>query len=216
MVGYLDNDLLVPSVDTLLFIGEDTSEETRMWRFQFPERDADGKPSGTELLLPDDQLYQVVDLPGLQRILGEVATLHPLKALADPSARASPKTPTLNSLVPEIQKFLSGPPSGSVTITIKFTDDGFSLSRGNDGGVEAHFFTHPRLDAAEEEKVLALFMSMGIHPQVDYLADKGRTRVLQFTMPRNMESIVEICRILLTDVYAMRSDDTLVYARHNG
>jgi hypothetical protein len=213
MVGYCDSDLLVPSIDTLIFVGEDASEDPRVWRFQWPERHADGKPSGDEFLLSDDQLYQVVDLQGLQRLLREIATLHPFKPLRALSPRASPNARALDTLAIEIEKFLADQTCRSMTITIKFTDDGFSLSRRTDGVIEADFFTHPRLDVTEEEKVLALFMAVGIHQHVDYLADKGRTRVLHFTMPQHVQSIIELSRNLLIEVYAMRSDDSLAYSR---
>ena len=54
----------------------------------------------------------------------------------------------------------------------------------------------------------------GAKAQVDYLADKGRTRILEFPLPADAASIARICGDLLTGVYAMRADDLLRYTWH--
>ena len=46
---------------------------------------------------------------------------------------------------------------------------------------------------------------------VDYFCDRGRTRVLQFQMPQERYSIVELCRRVLTEVYSVRRGDVLDY-----
>jgi hypothetical protein len=73
---------------------------------------------------------------------------------------------------------------------------------------------HPLLDPAEEEKIIAFFGARGAKARVDYLADKGRTRILEFPLPADAASIARICGDLLTGVYAMRADDLLRYTWH--
>ena len=73
---------------------------------------------------------------------------------------------------------------------------------------------HPLLDPAEEQKIIAFFGARGAKAQVDYLADKGRTRILEFPLPADAASIARICGGLLTGAYAMRADDLLRYTWH--
>ena len=98
----------------------------------------------------------------------------------------------------------------SVTMTTRFTDDGLSLGR-REGGYEMGFFAHPRRDPHAASKILTLFAGMGVEPHVDYLSDRGRTRVLKVSIPSEQESIVRLCRRVLADVYSMRRGDVLEY-----
>jgi hypothetical protein len=95
-----------------------------------------------------------------------------------------------------------------VTMTIRFTDDALSVGR-RDGGFEMVFYTHPRLDISEEQRVLHLFDERGQAPIVDYLADRGWTRILHFDLPADAATIVARCRRVLLEVYAMRKGDLL-------
>ena len=60
-----------------------------------------------------------------------------------------------------MSRFLDDPEFVSVTITIRFTDDGLSLAR-RDVGYDMGFFTHPRRDPAEDDTILSLFGSIGV------------------------------------------------------
>ena len=88
-------------------------------------------------------------------------------------------------------------------MTIRFTDDGLSLGR-REGGYEMGFFAHPRHDPNEASRSLALFEGIGVQPHGDYLCDRGRTRVLEFSIPSEPESIVQLCKRVLAQVYSMR------------
>jgi hypothetical protein len=95
-------------------------------------------------------------------------------------------------------------------MTIRFTDDGLSLGR-RESGYEMGFFPHPRRCPDEAGKLLSLFAGIGVQPHVDYLCDRGRTRVLEFSIPNEQESIVHLCRRVLAEVYSMRRGDVLDY-----
>jgi hypothetical protein len=69
----------------------------------------------------------------------------------------------------------------------------------------------PRRDPNEDRKILSLFGSVGVQPAVDYLCNGGRTRVLTFPVVSERDSIVDLCRRVLTAVYAMRRGDLLDY-----
>lgn len=216
LVGYHDRDLLIPSVETLIFrrTEEDDNGE-RIWLFEEPGC-SDDSDDGTEpepmLAIRDDMLYQVLDFDGLLLTLKEVSEYHPLTA---PSPVASPvgiNHAVLAELQGNVQKFVDSPELYSVTVTILFRDDGLSLGRRKDGGFEMGFFPHPKLDPAEELKLLKFFEGIGIAPHVDYLADKGRTRILEFSIPSDPAEIIDLCVRVLTEVYEIRDDETLKYS----
>jgi hypothetical protein len=221
-VGYYDSDLLLPTIVTLLYVGEDRDEDgQRMWVFEEPANppDPDADLQGDEdrplIGFTDAQLHQILDFPGLLSTLGEVAAEHPLHRL--PEHAPVPATDAeFQSLPAELRRLLDSTGPQSLTMTIRFTDDGFSVGREADGSFAAHLFPHPRIEPEEAEKILALFANMGIAPTVDYLSDRGRTRVLQFPVPKDVDGIVRVCRRVLTEVYAMRQGDALDFHWHTG
>ena len=114
------------------------------------------------------------------------------------------------SIPGQVAEFLTDPECVGLTMTIRFTDDGLSLSR-RDKGCAMDFFAHPRRDPDEDSRILSLFAGIGVQPAVDYLCDRGRTRVLQFPIPGDRDAIVGLCRRVLTEVYSMRRGDILEY-----
>lgn len=183
-VFYYDTDLLLPCVQTLVYRRVDELEDgERAWVF---EEGDDSIPCGFR----DDQLYQVLDLDGLRRALAGLAPDHPLSA---PSEAASPV-----GMDEAVGREL-------------FTDDALSLQKRHDGGLEIGFFTHPRCDD-EDERLLRLFAEDHVAPHVDYLADRGRTRVLEFALRfAALDDVVDLCGRVFTDIHAMREDDTLTF-----
>jgi hypothetical protein len=210
--GYYDRDLLVPAVTTLRYLGEDTSGSERFWRFEPWEMDPDQDPG--EIVFTDDQLNSIVNLEGLIARLRELSRVDGVSPRIPVSPPIASDAPALQTLGPEIARLIADPAQVSVTITIQFTDDGFSIGRDAGGALAATFFTHPLLDPTEEQKVIAFFAASGAKPKVDYLADKGRTRILEFPLPADGTLIERICRDLLIRIYAMRADDVLRYSRH--
>src|SRR5690349_8585520 len=86
-VNYFDDKLLFPSVDTLTFVRADEYESgERVWIFQSPSEpeesggtDSSANGERTPVGFTDEQLYQILDFPGLVSVLNEVAVDHPLK-----------------------------------------------------------------------------------------------------------------------------------------
>jgi hypothetical protein len=214
-VGYYDSDLLLPIVDTLLYVGQEHDpDQGRLWLFREPQApgpgDADASTERLELIVfTDKQLHEIVDFDGLIRTLGEISANHPLKPL--PQATVEPASAEdFRSVSGAVARFLDDLDYVSLTMTIRFTDDGLSLGR-RDGGYDIHFFAHPRRDPDEDSKILALFASIGVQPLVDYLCDRGRTRVLQFPILRDGDVIAALCKRVLLEVYSMRRGDVLDY-----
>ena len=111
-----------------------------------------------------------------------------------------------------IQDFLKNDDWHSVTVTILYTDDGLSLRRTNDAGIEMGFFTNPRLDPSEEKRVLDLFVEIGTEPHVDYLSNWGKVRVLSFAISDSPVEIFDLCVRVLTEVHRIRGDDELNFS----
>ena len=141
--------------------------------------------------------------------LREISVDHPLKPVAQ-IAEEPATDEEFDTLPAEVAKFLSDAECVSVSMTIRFTDDGLSLGR-RESGYEMSFFPHPRHDPHEASRILTLFAGIGVQPHVDYLCNGGRTRVLEFSIPSEQESIVHLCRRVLKEVYSMRRGDVLEY-----
>jgi hypothetical protein len=215
MVGFHDRDLLFPYISTLKYLRcAIDSENGRRWLFEEPNEPPEGSQETSDnesvVALLDEQLYQVVDFPGLIEELRAVGVDHPLKS--QPESDHSLATALPSDLSERVKEFLEGSQYVALTITILFTDGGLSLGRRDEGGYEMGFSPHPRVAPEEEAKIRALFASIGVVPRADYLADKGRTRILEFAAPAELEALLNLCSRVLTEVYAMRPSDCLKYS----
>jgi hypothetical protein len=215
-VHFYDNDLLLPMIDTLVYVGQEIEQdEGRLWLFKEPDSppspDEQEGESGPPALIgfSDKQLHEIVDFDGLMQRLREIATDHPLKPISAPVVEPA-SDEDFESVPGEVERFLKDPECVSLTMTIRFTDDGLSLG-SREGGYEMGFVPHPRRDPDEAAKLLSLFAGLGVQPHVDYLANGGRTRLLEFSIPSDHESIVGLCRRVLSEVYSMRRGDVLDY-----
>ena len=86
-VGYADQDLLFPLIQTLVFIGTEKDPENgrRLWAFPepwFSNAAVEGSDAQeVAVVFSEEQLYPIVGFSGLIRRLVEVAADHPLSAL---------------------------------------------------------------------------------------------------------------------------------------
>jgi hypothetical protein len=88
-VHFYDNDLLLPMIDTLVYVGEEIDQdEGRLWLFKEPESppspdEQDAVPEPPALIgFSDKQLHEIVDFDGLMQRLREIAADHPLKPIS--------------------------------------------------------------------------------------------------------------------------------------
>jgi hypothetical protein len=215
-VGFFDSKLLVPMIETLVYVGqEDHPEEGRLWLFTEPESPPDpdelnGAPESTALIVISDRdLHEITDFDGLMQRLREISADHPLRQNSQPAAEPA----TDEDVAPisgEVARFLSDPECVGLTMTIRYTGAGLSLGR-REGELEMSFFPRPRRDPGVAAGLLSLFAGIGVQPHDDYFANGGRTRVLAFTIPNAHEAIVDLCKRVLTEVYSMRHGDVLDY-----
>jgi hypothetical protein len=215
-VGFYDNHLLFPDISTLEYVGEGADEAgVGLWLFREPRSvDDSSDPNGSSaedslVGFSAEKLNQVLDFAGLSAVLAEVAVDHPLNPPGTVAAPPRAVCTDFGELLERVATFLDSPNYDSVIMTVQFTDDGLSLGRRRDGGFEMGFFPHPRREPLEESKIRGLFASLGIRPHVDYLSDRGRTRILEFPVPDQRELLTQLCKRVLVEVYDMKEGDTL-------
>ncbi len=224
LVNYFDSDLLLPSIHTLVYLYSEKSDDNReLWIFEEPcsiapqdeaeePDDSDGEAEQPiQVAFDEDNLYQVLDFQGLLKKLNEVAGFHPLHPTKPVATCIGISDAVSTDLRQQIEKFLAEETYVSISITIRFTDDGFSLGRRREGGFEIGFFPKPKIDPDEERRIRKIFEKIGVCPHEDYLADKGRTRILEFSIPDNSSYIMNLCDQILTDAYSIRTKDSLKY-----
>jgi hypothetical protein len=91
-VHFYDNDLLLPMIDTLVYVGREDQDEGRLWLFREPESPPSPDEQEGESEVPaligfsDRQLHEIVDFDGLMQRLREIAADHPLKPVSQPAA----------------------------------------------------------------------------------------------------------------------------------
>jgi len=214
-VGYTDGHFTIPLIQTLVYVGPEEHPENgeSVWMFTDvsswrPVEASETQDETTHFIFPEAQLSTILDLAALIRTLGEATPDHPLHPLPPNPGPASEAD--LGQLLVELQRFFETAKLGSVTITIRFTDDGFSLTRRPDGGIDLLLFPHPRLEPDTETKIRSLCRSAGLGASEDYLSNYGRTRVLVYPVPQDgPRTIPTLASRLFLEAYAMRKGDTL-------
>jgi hypothetical protein len=217
-VVYSDEQLLIPKVLTLLYERCEESAQTedgtdfgRHWLFRCCELSAETETDPL-MGITDDQLYSVLDFPGLLAVLEELAAdpFHAIQPWNAPLATIS----DFADLRHQVPRFLEDLDFVSLTITIKFREQGLTLSRCDHDGLEMTFFPRPRRDR-EEPRIRRFFLDLGIKAHEDYLADRGRMRVLSFSIPAAclpLDQLVNLCTRVFIEVYAMRAGEPLKYS----
>jgi hypothetical protein len=215
LLNYFDSDLVIPSIQTLTFVGTDKDENGEtMWLFRepvatAPETDHQASEDESPLVAFSRQsLYQILELNGLIRELGGLTDFHPLSRSAKDDAHSPSRRAECPELVPVIERLLTSPPGTAVTITIEFTDDGFSLRR-RQGAVEFSHFLSSKTEQDQESLVRRMFSERGCLPADDYLANGGKTRVLSFVVRDDLSDIASLANKILCEAHSMYPDDTL-------
>lgn len=214
-VWYYDNDLIIPSIETLLYLGPEQDENgVEIWLFQHLSSDESQVSELSEVpyAYTADNIHSIIEFDELFRNMAEVATFRPLSSPETVVFPIGVNETSLKDLNERIKEFSADSECLSMTATIKYRDDGFSLGRREGGGFEIGFFPHPYMDPKEDQNLLSLFSEIGVSPHVDYLSDRGRTRILEFGMPENRNEILALCVRVLTEIYSMDLRDDLKYS----
>ena len=182
-----------------------------MWFFEDVNVRESGD-SGHIFAVGAELLYKVLELDGLIKTLRERSDLHPLTPPPPRTSSYGISVGAQKALEHNVYVFVRDETFLSLTITLKFTDDGFSLSRKDDGWFEMDFYPRPKLDPSEETRIRELFRSQGNPPHTDYLSDAGRTRILAFEIPGDANRILDLCGRVLREINFIREDDEFDFA----
>lgn len=224
MVNFYESrpHLVVPSVHTYLFVGRETHEGQPLWIFREPPsasppegetQPGDEHEEECRTAFEDRQLYQVLDLQGLIRKLTGLIDFHPLEKPTEP-LRPPTRREAFPEIAPEIERLLASDEWSAVTITIKYTDDGFSIGAGNDGRLHWDFFPKAKIETEREARIRAVFREEQAALIKDYLSNAGQVRALEYALPSEEGKTIALCGRLLREIYEMREDDELVFSFH--
>lgn len=206
-LGFFDNEMLFPMIQTLVFNREETDAASgRVWLFAEPGSAEKG--GRTFWQFPEPQLYQILDSTGLLEALGEVARDHPIQQ--PPPTAAPSATAELAGLPEQLGRCLSEEAS-SLTVTIRFTDDGFSLVRLGDLGLVLLLTLHAKTSGPQESLTRSLCSAAGLQAAQDYTANRGRTRILAYPVAADFTQMRSLATDLLLRAFKMRRDDTLTF-----
>lgn len=204
-----------PVIDTLVFVGsEDDEEGVRQWLFEDPPRiiRSGSDPDGDRIFhaFRDEQLSLILDFPGLQRALRDAAPDH-VRVETDGEQESKASEPDLAGLLDQVAHFLRSRQYAFLAIGIRYTGLGLSLMRRADDGLDLVVFLESRIWPEHESRARAVFESAGLTPREDYLANRGRVRILGGRVPPRADVLAEVCGRFVIEVFEMRSDDTLEY-----
>jgi hypothetical protein len=214
--SYYDRNLLFPYIQTLRFVESHADENGEInWLFEEPiESDEEAPEPPTFISFSDDQLDSVLELGDLQIKLKELSCFHPLTPRPIESARYKSRIELIQrfELSGKVSELLASETENSLSIGIRYTDDACLLQKKG-GELQLKFFQHPLMDSESEAALFQLFAARGIGPSTNYLADNGRTRVLDFSVPPKAEVLADIVAEACISVFRITLDDELVFSR---
>jgi hypothetical protein len=214
LVHYCDHDLLVPEFQTLRYERRATTEDGRdVWLFREPHSAAEegDEPDEPIFGFEESQLYQLLDLDGL------VAVVNELRAVCSRTTRPSGVTISIDRVLNEhgvrehVDGLFASSALGTLHMRLRYTDDGLFLERTSTG-FEVHLYAHPLLKPDENARLSVIMNEAGLTAQTDYLADKGRTRILHYRVPAEPATVAALCAKILAIGYEMRADDKVQFS----
>ena len=217
-VGYYDMQGLLPNVHTVVYVRQDKTEDGQdIWIFQEPavelpenieEQDQD---TPSVITFDEDNLNMVIDFGELLLVIKQDAEYHPINRVEGQTSPLGINQAARAELEQRIRKLLADSDLISLTITIRYTVNGFSIGQ-KAGNIEMSFYPRPKIDPNPEIRIRHLFDERGLKPQRDYLSDKGRTRSLSFSIPNDFPYLIELSVRVLSEVYGVRTNDALKFA----
>jgi hypothetical protein len=206
-VGYVDADLFIPIIETLIFI-EEVDEDDKYWLFHDAESFANQSEGSGYLAISEDQLHSVLDISELRTNLKGLLHMHPIIGNA-PSKRISLTDKNKVIILKQIENILKRPDdSDSLTITTNYRDKGVSLEY-NDGSIVITMFLDCKEMPEEEKVVRDIFSSLNISPISDYLAQHERVRILSYSVNESADSIANIIGDIFVQAYKIRENEKI-------
>ncbi len=209
-VSYFDDDLLIPDVQTLIFDAKHTDDSGEdLWVFREPgEEESEEQGEVIRVGFGESDLYQLLNYAELTRVIGELQQVIEAST-AQAQAPSSRLAPDLASIEQNIREW-EAQQKRSLHIAARYTDDGLFVQL-KDGRRRLLLFTHPLRKQQEDLRLNAFLSKWSLTPDEDYLADKGRTRVLSANLPSDINIVAKICAEMFTAVYQSAGDTELKF-----
>jgi hypothetical protein len=220
LVHYYDKDLLVPGIQTLRYERRTTAEDGRdLWLFREPccngeQPKAEDEVNKSDLPLigfDESQLDQLLDFDGLLAVLNELNAVRPRSTCMAVGLISLEQILSEHGVRERISDFFAPAASHSLHIQLRYTDNGLFLERSSTG-VEIRLYTHPLLAPDADARLGGVMKDAGLAPHTDYLADRGRTRIVHYCVPAEPAIVAELCAKILAIGYEMRTDDEVRFS----
>lgn len=207
MVSYLDSELLIPEINTFIFI-EHVDEDDEYWLFQDAESFAHKSTDPDYLAIPEDQLYSILDISELRNNLKGLLHLHPIKG--NSTNKEVLLTENNKAIISkEVDRiFKEETPKDSLTITTNYRDKGVSI-KYDDGNIVITMFTEYKESPEEEEQIRIIFGELDISPITDYLSQHDRVRVLSYSVEKPSKEIANIIGDIFLRAYKISDNEKI-------
>ncbi|AJQ93369.1 hypothetical Protein YC6258_01321 [Gynuella sunshinyii YC6258] len=207
MVGYVDTDLLIPTIDTIIFI-DFVEGDREYWLFQDADAFAGGDANSDLYAIYENQLYSILDIEDLRIKLKGLAHLHPIKGN---STNREIKLTDKNRKIISAQikrLYKERNPDDSITVTTNYRDKGVSINY-EDGSVVIAMFVSCKEEPEEEHEIREIFKQLGLAPKTDYLSQKDRVRILSYSVHKSPEEVSNIIGDIFLRAYKIRDNEKL-------
>ena len=205
-VGYLDDELFIPMIETYLYIKSDVGEDNlKYWLFMDANSHIDPAKELPYLGVAEENLSSMLTISELSTHLQGLEHLHPLSGVVA-SKKIALTEKNRYFINEQIEKVFCSE-GDSITITTSFRDKGVSLSR-NDSSVNISMFLDFRENPDEEKIIRSIFSKNGIPAVRDYLAQHERKRILNYSVEDAALAEAIICDIF-ADAYRIYEHELL-------
>ncbi len=211
-VFYLDEQLTLPDIHTLVFVGREEMDDGEvLWVFEDAASRSDDETDAVERHgIEEDHLSEILDIHGLHATLRELEATARFESPPLHRRRSSEDIRALEAFRHGIDAIVAATPGLSFHVRIRGTDDGFFIEKHGTGW-NWSLFTQPLKDPDEDRAVQRVFLDEGIEPSTSYLSSLGRTRVLGYRFEMGEVVLERIMAGLLCNAFGMRDDDELVF-----
>jgi hypothetical protein len=152
---------------------------TPQWLFKegSPESSSESQSDEAFWSFPEEQLPVILDIVGFLEWLREVAPDHPE---APRGSAADLSHPDLLELPEWTKRFLDDPQVDTLTVSIRYTNQGFGLTRLPDDTGRLLLFVPERVAQEQQRRAREICAVAGLTTHEDYTFNGGRTRILSY------------------------------------
>jgi len=218
-LSFFDKELLIPQIETYVFVGKDREEIIFQDVKSFLENGSHLKSTVKfqceKLNIGGSCLSEVYDLEGLIDVLKDLQDINPhvkvsKKVLTcDAVALKQIDEEKIKKLTKQISKFLDS--RFSRTVLLVFTTNNrvsLGLLKMNDK-VEISFSILLRKYPEHEQCIKDFFNNQGIGLCSDYLSDSDRVRHLSYELPSDAKFLLQIIATIFKDIYKIKDSEEL-------